>query len=218
VKTFEQVMQAIMDEYKETPTNEQLAVMRRIYDAGAASNVKRRPLIGIAGKAGVGKDTAADALVPLGYGKRAFAGPLKTMLIAAGILTKAETEDRDLKEKTLDWCDRSPRQMMQTLGTEWARNCNGDDFWLKLAARDLQQSTGGIVYTDVRFENEAEFIRRNGGLVVHIDREGLKRVTKHESESGLSYRKGVDEFIVNNCTKQTLWANVQLIARQWYPL
>jgi hypothetical protein len=214
VKTF----QDIIDSLDFVPNDQELKLLRMAFDAGAASNVKRRPLIGIAGKAGVGKDTAADALVPLGYSKRAFAGPLKTMLIAAGILTKAETEDRELKEKTLGWCNRSPRQLMQTLGTEWARNCNGDDFWLKLAARDLQQSTGGIVYTDIRFENEADFIRRNGGLVVHIFREGLKPVTKHPSEMGASYRKSIDVFVTNNDSVADLHNAMVDLVNRWYIL
>lgn len=131
--------------------------------------VKQPLLIGIAGRAGVGKDTAGRFLLQhFAFYRAAFANPLKSMLLAMG-LTRAEL-DGPYKELPLRWLDVSPRELMQTLGTEWGRELIDPNLWLRVFSRQLEQDWpallaadpdwAGYVITDVRFENEAEFVRR----------------------------------------------------------
>lgn len=135
-----------------------------------------RPLIiGIAGPAGSGKSTAAAALVADGYQRLPLALPLKVMLREGLGLTEAET-DGTLKEVTLSrlGLDVTPRVLLQTLGTEWGRSLD-PQFWLKAwqaRASKLTPLAGQdrvlIVVDDLRFLNEALFLRSLGGRILCI--------------------------------------------------
>ncbi len=129
-------------------------------------------LVGLSGLAGAGKSTAAMSLkVQHGFRVRRFAGPLKAMMSAMG-LSHREIEG-DLKEQPCELLGgKTPRYAMQTLGTEWGRNLIDGSIWLRLAEReiDLAQKAGeNLVFDDCRFENEAELIRRWGGVVWRIE-------------------------------------------------
>ena len=88
----------------------------------------RPGLLGIHGKAGSGKSTAAQVLIDGGFKRVKFADPLKNMLRAIG-LTDQHIEG-DLKEVPCDMLlGQTPRHAMQTLGTEWGRGCIGGEFW-----------------------------------------------------------------------------------------
>lgn len=167
-------------------------------------------LIGLHGLARTGKDTAAAYLAAhyalLSY---AFADPLKAAIAQLFDLTAAHIEG-DLKELTLPVIGKSPRQLMQLLGTEWGRNMVHDQLWLLLAQQHIanqlecdQSRYSGIVIRDVRFENEAQWIRSQGGYVVHILRPDAQQVAAHSSETRLHVRDndtvihndaGLDEF------------------------
>lgn len=150
-------------------------------------------LIGITGPARSGKDTAARYLAAqyalLTY---AFALPLKAALQAMLNLT-AEQLDGALKEQPLAWLGKSPRELMQTLGTEWGRSLVHPELWLRLAAENLthmadqsQEWSAGFVISDVRFENEAEWVRQRGGIVLHMRRPDAQAVNPHTSEYGIA--------------------------------
>lgn len=68
---------------------------------------------------------------------------------------------------------RSVRDLKRTLGTEWGRTLISADIWLDVAkARLANQSCvwNGMVIDDVRFDNEAEWIRKAGGVLVRLER------------------------------------------------
>jgi len=91
-------------------------------------------LIGLTGPAGSGKDTVARLLCEQhGFVQMAFADPLRAMLKAGLGLTDEELHRRDLKEAPLEWLGKSPRQLLQTLGTEWGRQHVHPHLWLELA-------------------------------------------------------------------------------------
>ena len=145
-------------------------------------------IIGLTGPARAGKDTAAKHLA-LHYGMRwdSFAGPLKVML-QAGLGLGPEELYGDLKESPLTrlGLDKSPRQLLQTLGTEWGRDCVDRDIWLKLAKARYDAPGGGyVVFSDVRFQNEADWVRKHGALI-HITRADAPPVSAHSSEGGIS--------------------------------
>lgn len=158
-------------------------------------------LIGLAGKAGTGKDTAADHLCEAhGFVRYAFADPIRAGLQAMLGLTDEELHDRTHKEVALEPFGVSPRRMMQTLGTEWGRHCIHPDLWLLVAGLNVDEliaeGRSGIVITDVRFDNEADWIRARGGTVLHILRPGADPVATHTSEAGV--RISDEDAIINN--------------------
>lgn len=169
-------------------------------------------LIGLAGLARYGKDTAAQHLVNNhNFQCYAFADPLRDGLMHILNLSPCDFEG-DRKELPLPAINRSPRELMQLLGTEWGRNLVHPDLWLILAAQNLDllarthDSAQGFVVSDLRFENEAAFIRDRGGIVVHLKRSDAKNVNPHASEAGIAYQNG-DWMLTNNSTAEALcWA------------
>lgn len=160
-------------------------------------------IIGLTGAARSGKDTFASFLVENhGYKRLAFADTLREMVSLMTGLTPAELSDGALKETPIEWLGgKSPRQLMQTLGTEWGRDSVCPDVWLNIVAQRLRQARQegfiGVVITDVRFDNEAEFIRSRGGWVVQIVRPSATPVAQHASERGIS-EDLIDETFVND--------------------
>lgn len=179
-----------------------------------------RPLIGLAGLARVGKDTAARHLmVQHGLSVYAFADPIKRALCAMFSFPRSHF-DGDQKEVVIPWIGQSPRRLMQTLGTEWGRELVASDLWTRICAKDVEFDIeirdgyavdglgddpwrGGVV-SDVRFENEADWIREQGGVVVHILRTDARLVAGHKSEAGVRRVLG-DIAIVNNGTEAELF-------------
>src|SRR5437868_1800318 len=95
-------------------------------------------LIGIVGRKGVGKDTAADFICrEYGFMKMAFAGPLKEICrILFGF--NDEQLNGELKEIIDEGWGVSPRRALQFIGTDLFRkhiggllNINGEDFWVR---------------------------------------------------------------------------------------
>lgn len=166
-------------------------------------------LIGLTGPARSGKDTAGQHIaLRYGFDRYAFAKPLKDGLRAMFQLTDDHL-DGALKERPLPDLGRSPRELMQTIGTEWGRHMVHPDLWLLLAERrilNVREETArlgygftGLVITDVRFENEAALIRRHGGSVIHLVRPDAPDVRAHSSENGVSFKER-DVRIMNDCS------------------
>ncbi len=154
-------------------------------------------LIGLTGRAGAGKDTAANYMAEVHrFMPVAFATPLRQMLeVGFGLTTEHFTTAN--KNTVIDWLGRSPRQLMQTLGTEWGRSHVGSTVWVDLAARELDSLDGlDVVFTDVRFENEAAMIRERGGVLIRLAR-ATAPVHSHVSEAGIKLQQ-FDREIHNN--------------------
>lgn len=146
-------------------------------------------IIGFCGYAGAGKDTAANAAITVlrAYNRTAarvaFADPMRDMLAALGVPAN-HMYDRALKEAPIaSLSGHSYRKLAQTLGTEWGRNCLGEDFWVDAAfARVQAADVDAVLITDVRFPNEAARINAAGGFLARVTRPGLERVNPHPSE------------------------------------
>lgn len=163
-------------------------------------------LVGLIGRKGAGKDTAADLLLGQGYQNVKFAGALKDMIrcVLAYQGCDAATIERmiegDLKEVPTDYlAGRTPRYAMQTLGTEWGRDLIGEHFWVAAAiARAGDRET---VITDARFPNEVEAIENVGGVAFGISADWIvPQEGEHESEAlidGLIAKLPASQRIVN---------------------
>lgn len=170
-------------------------------------------IIGIAGLARVGKDTLADYLARVhDFDKYSFARPIKQAVQVMFGLDDRHT-DGELKEVTLSELGKSPRELMQTLGTDWARDMVHQDAWLISAQmRIKQEDTGHVVFSDVRFENEAAWIRGLGGVVIHMRRSFAMSVRAHVSEAGVALANGDFQFD-NDGPLQALFARGDALVR-----
>ena len=119
-------------------------------------------IIGLSGKAGAGKDWLAGLLRPAGYIPWAFALPMKAAGFGAGF-TRLELHQKP--ERVRKW--------LQEYGTQKHRNRYRQDFWIRAAEFWLEHlaklgAVEKIVMTDVRFPNEAEWVRGQGGHCVRL--------------------------------------------------
>lgn len=185
-------------------------------------------LIGLAGVARSGKDTAANMLAAkMVLYRHAFADPIKRMLeqVFGDNFVHGDREAIDPISGV------SYRKLMQTLGTEWGRTIC-PDLWTRVAKAkwewvkegmpwetelgrisNLQlgreRLNAGMIITDVRFENEAEWIRSEGGIIVHINRPNTEQVglADHASEQKLE-RIVFDLVVDNSGSLEQFWDNL----------
>jgi hypothetical protein len=146
-------------------------------------------IVGLAGAAGVGKTTLAKALEARGFAVIAFADPIYEAVAAIVGMPVEALQQRSIKEAPLEWLGRSPRHLMQTLGTEWGRESISQTIWIDIAMHRAQHHQH-VVIPDVRFDNEARAIRAYGGRVWRLRRDNYRPLEKscsnHSSEAGVS--------------------------------
>lgn len=170
-------------------------------------------IIGLTGRKRSGKSTAARYLVEHhGFTELSFAAPLKAMamdidpIVSAnhtahwskdGFLRLSDVVEADGWEGAKD---RYPevRRFLQRLGTDGVRNNLGTNIWVQQVEDQLDElwtndfknnrPNRPIVIADVRFENEADMVCRNGGIVIEVVRPGIPATTDtHASEAGVEW-------------------------------
>lgn len=177
-------------------------------------------VIGLVGPAGCGKDTVADMILPLHMEcngrntdtavKMAFADPLRAACKAVFALEDDDMIDRVKKEQVIERWGKSPRQMMQLLGTDCVRSNIGHDHWVKLMHYRLRDVKDGcVVISDVRFQNEADYIRSlTNSTLVRICRLTAGTPHTHTSEFDWQFIK-CDSVLFNDCNLQELRGRVK---------
>ncbi len=182
-------------------------------------------LIGLTGKAGAGKDTLASLILEHTTGTtRAFADPMRRAAKEIFGLTDDQMTDRMLKEQVIPYWGKSPRRLLQLLGTESVRDVFGGDTWVKNADLRLeallraeaqeQLPVEVCIWPDCRYPEEAQWIRDNGGIVIEIVRPGIAAVEAHRSEQALPAEL-VNNRVINCDTLDDLSDLVQMLLPDW---
>lgn len=139
-------------------------------------------LIGITGFAGAGKDTVGRILTESGFKRFAFADALRDEVAAAlgagdypmpALLSRLAVEAFCLAP--VDEVHAKPttirmRALLQEWGTEF-RRAQDPDYWSRLVTEKMAGEVRACI-TDVRFPDEAEFVRARGGVVWRVNRPG----------------------------------------------
>lgn len=162
-------------------------------------------VIGLCGSAGSGKSTVGGILQNfLEFELIAFSDPIYAAVSAATGVSIRNLRDRSKKEKAIDGVGKSPRQLMQTLGTEWGRDYVNKNIWIDQAVKKCKQFCDegkNVVIVDVRFENEVNAIKQfDNSHIWKVEssfksRKGTPHV--HSSEIGIS-PDSIDKVIENN--------------------
>ncbi len=159
-------------------------------------------VIGLVGKSGAGKDKFYwQVLSQFSYVRLAFADPVR--VFASIMLLKAyDNVSNDTKEllrifpfiyQEVFSPEKSglSRTLQQYLGTNIAREYD-KDYWINTMRPIVEkylENNIRIVFTDVRFENEANFVKSIGGKLIRITGKGRyseqSLEAKHESETEL---------------------------------
>lgn len=163
-------------------------------------SVNKTPLIGLTGYAYAGKDTAAQGLLkpPHSWNHFAFATALK--YIATDLGWDGEK-------------DEYGRRFLQKLGESVRTNLHPDAWIAPLET--LLLSERPTIVTDVRYYNEAEFIRSRGGLIVRITRPDTQPVNEHISETDLDTYSW-DVVLHNDHTISDLQDRLVTLVSNWW--
>lgn len=177
-------------------------------------------IVGISGFAGVGKDTAGSALLSLGWGQRSFADPLReSCSIVTGVPVSIFTDPVLKNVPRDDLYGKTPREVLQLIGTEGWRTLISKDMWvdsfLQYAANT--HYSNGIFTCDVRFINEANAIQAAGGIHVHITRPGKDAPEFiHQSETEIpEVAKLAHYIVVNDSTPEALQNKILEIIKKY---
>lgn len=171
-------------------------------------------LIGITGKAGVGKDTLADKIIER-YGgvKLGFADSIKNACKELFQLSHEQLHIREEKEKKDPRWDKSPRELMQILGTDLLRNHFDENIFIKSTLERIKKlsiKNEIIIVSDCRFENETQMIRNLNGIIIHLTRPKVKHINNHISENTLKiFVKDIE--LINNSSIENLIEKIKMI-------
>ena len=165
-------------------------------------------LIGIIGLQGSGKSTVSE-IFQRKYGCEidSFAKPVKDIAhIIFGwdrnLLEGLTKESRDWRERVdLYWSEImgkefTPRMALQMIGTDFGRNMIGDNVWVE----SLKYRSRGkyVVISDVRYPNEAESIKKDGGFLIKIERGENPEYLDRIKQNGIKKMKDLEIFMKNN--------------------
>jgi hypothetical protein len=82
------------------------------------------------------------------------------------------------------------RSILQIIGTELFRDSIHPDFWVLCAERRLAKldpaRLATWIFADVRYDNEASWIKSRGGRIIHLSRGAADIGGTHRSEAGVS--------------------------------
>ena len=185
-------------------------------------------IIGLNGFARSGKDTVAGFIREIHGGEVEIVAFADLIKLSAARALKACTDPDDVGLNAVrQWADEFKqgysvrifdrvghqvggmmgREFLQRYGTEAHRELFGDDFWVDQI--DWDRECDVLVFTDVRFANEARAIRQRGGQVWRIERPS-SRAGAHASEQPLDPGL-VDRVMVNNFDLNHLRGDVEFL-------
>lgn len=170
--------------------------------------------IALSGWARSGKDSIAEYLVKEhGYTQVSFADPLREALVALnprinylGTVIHLATIVKFVGWEEVKNGSSEARELLQRMGTEVGREMFGENFWVDVAIKKAKKHKK-VVFSDCRYTNEAEAIRRHGGTIWRVTRPGLDRANSHTSEKDLD-DYGFDARIINDSTLTKLHRKV----------
>jgi hypothetical protein len=159
-------------------------------------------LIGISGKIGSGKTTLANYLMQRyqGMTRESFAENLRRVLAVLTGVQPSETRTIEQKERLLVEWDATIGKLLQDIGEALRQGVNKDTWVLSLFSR-FDASRDHWVLDDVRHINEADMIKKRGGILIRLEgdpmgaRANSTRNLDHISETALDNYQGFDVVI-----------------------
>jgi hypothetical protein len=188
-------------------------------------------IIAIAGYKRSGKDSIADYLVEShNFTRYAFADPMYEMVKI--MFDWDENRVRQEKEVVDPRWGISPRQALQSIGTEWAqwtlmrqfssfKDVTGRKVWVNRFRiwynneqfhHDMKQIN--VVIPDLRFPHEAEVLDEMGAILWRVIRPDLEKTDSHESERYCDELE-VNYEITNDGTLEELHSEVEDLVRTY---
>jgi hypothetical protein len=166
-------------------------------------------IIGLVGRARSGKDTVALFIAQMksSFQIRRIAQPVKDSLRCLYGWDNRHIEG-PYKEVIDPYVQKSPRQaMIET--AERVKLESGQDFFIKMLLDTWDGKN--LVIPDVRFQNEIDAIRRYGGVLVKINRDGCSGFSSEDHIDAL-----VTDYTVHNTSLPSLHSQVADVLESMY--
>ncbi|MCW8892795.1 MAG: hypothetical protein OQL18_05700, partial [Deltaproteobacteria bacterium] len=167
------------------------------------------------------RQVGANDKVPLVYGDqndkvRVFHIDAERALQLCPVWPDFVTMNQDIQDQS-GQSAVTVRRILQWWGTEY-RRAQDPDYWTKAweaKLREYDLSTTHVLVDDVRFINELDIIKKNGGSFIRIIRPGFNGANDHSSENSLDHYDHWDLVIENDGSLEQL---KQKVAEQILPL
>ena len=144
--------------------------------------------------------------------------PFKLAAQAIFGITQEESWNPSLLNKKIKYWDMTPNEMIEFLQDHALKEFSNYHFLrskrpLVLPSKEIPiyGKNNIVIITDIRFENEAEFIRSHNGTIWHVQRDNAAKVINHSSEKGIEIKRG-DTIIYNNGSLMDLEL---LVEKEW---
>jgi len=151
-----------------------------------------KKIIGIAGNARSGKDTVGTLIKQFAekQGQQvslvSFASALRDELnsfclekLGISSYTTDEQEKKIIRPLLVCW------------GTE-IRRANDESYWVKALEQNMNDDNTLYIITDLRFVNEFNWIKKNCGVTIYLDRASIAPANHYEKENNVILEKLVD--------------------------
>lgn len=179
-------------------------------------------ILGLGTTAQVGKDTAANHLEKVFKDAKrvSFADKLKQIaMLLFGLTYEQCYGPVEIKEKIDPRYGLTPREILQGIG-EKMRDIY-PDIWVDTVfyttIPELEaEGYSKFVVSDIRYPNEADKIKKEGGHVVRIDRKagGVSVGKEHSSETAMLGYTNYDAIVENNGTLDEFFANIETLVEE----
>lgn len=166
--------------------------------------------IGISGEQGSGKDTVAS-MIQLQYPRRteilSFSKPIKDIMRDIFKVNPETSKNTSCMSTLARGEFLLKRTLMQKIGSGFRSIYK--DIFIDLLMLNLKESDKEIiVIPDIRYINEATFVKANGGMLIKIDSNATSVNTEHESEKEWHQLK-FDIVMSNRGSKEDLYSQIR---------
>jgi hypothetical protein len=197
-------------------------------------------IIGISGKMGSGKDTFGQMLqdeLP-SYTLKSFAFKLKQVASIISGIPIENFEDPEFKMgyMTSEWdtsilkdspskylktetTQMTVREFLQKLGTDGLKHNLHSSVWINALFSDYKKEKSedffpNWIITDVRFPDEADAVKKKGGILIRIERSNIKQGSSktHVSETAMDHYSDYDIIVHNEGDLESLKKRAKEVA------
>lgn len=153
-------------------------------------------IIGISGKIGSGKSTVTKFLIDnmqeFNFVEKSFAYNVKAIAsIISGLPIEVAMSQEGKNRELPLYGNMTVGKLLQVIGTDLFRDHFDDMVWVKSLFAPYDAAKDNWIVSDVRFKNEADYVKRMGGILVRLegDPAGVRakstRDLDHPSETDL---------------------------------
>jgi len=148
--------------------------------------IRAPKIIALSGYATVGKDTVGNAIIT--YYAAMLNKTYKRVAFADEVRKDLDPFIKNHYGFSCINCDKYQKRIIRGLmvGHGESKRKQNPEYWIyrvKQLIKEYNDGGCGVIITDLRYENEAQFVKDNGGVIIHLTRNGIKAPNSNEALS-----------------------------------